>query len=341
MHACSFCYQSFPISPAGFLTLKNTDSAYMSFLESSGFTFKADGSFNLAYSTKHELKEKILPLAPFFADKPWLAAIHSGMKEEKTSFHDLQLVCAHILNEETVHLIQNGTFVSHLQPIIHAQSGRLYGYESLLRAMDQEISPYRLFQTAVETNMQSVLDKKAREAAIKAKASHIPAGIKSFINFLPSTIYNPEYCLKHTFDIVKKYGVSPQDLVFEVVETEKIEDVVHLKKVLNVYRENGMKVALDDLGAGYATLDMLHELQPDYVKIDRHYISNCHSDTEKQAFVSNVIAIGKKLGIQVLGEGVETEEEFAFLREKGIDFIQGYLIGKPSAKPVIPMILAG
>lgn len=339
MEACSFCYQSFTVFETGFLSLKGADDA-TSHLLSMGFYQSADDHARLGYSSKTMLKEHLLQLKRLYPDKHWETAIHKAENPGLYPFHSFQVVFEHVMNEETVNLIQKGAFVSHLQPILHAQSGELYGYESLLRSADQEISPYHLFQTAQKTNMQSVLDKKAREAAIKARVSQIPAGIKSFINFLPSTIYNPEYCLKHTFDIVKKYDVSPEDLVFEVVETEKIQDMNHLKNILDTYRKNGMKVALDDLGAGFATLEILRELHPDFVKIDRNYISDCHESLEKQNFLANVINLGRKLDIQVLGEGVEKEEEFEYLKELGIDFVQGYLFGKPSIKPVEHLIKA-
>lgn len=338
MEACSFCYQSFTVYETGFLTLRTADASDELF--QMGFYLSADRFVRFLYSSKNQLKETLMKVNLLFTARQVDAALHKVEDPAPYQFHPLQVIYQHVLNEETVNLIQTGAFVSHLQPILHAQSGELYGYESLLRSADQEISPYHLFQTAQKTNMQSALDKKAREAAIKARVNQIPAGIKSFINFLPSTIYNPEYCLKHTFDIVKKYDVSPEDLVFEVVETEKIEDMNHLKNILDAYRKNGMKVALDDLGAGFATLEILRELHPDFVKIDRNYISDCHENLEKHDFLANVINLGRKLNIQVLGEGVEKEEEFEFLKELGIDFVQGYLFGKPALKPAEHLVRA-
>ncbi|WP_286166126.1 EAL domain-containing protein [Peribacillus frigoritolerans] len=338
MEACSFCYQSFNVYETGFLTLRTADASDE--LIRMGFYLSAERFARFPYSSKNQLKEILVKVNLLFTGRQLDAAIHKVKDPAPYHYHSLQVIYQHVINEETVSLIQTGAFVSHLQPILHAQSGELYGYESLLRSADHEISPYHLFQTAQKTNMQSVLDKKAREAAIRARVSQVPDGIKSFINFLPSTIYNPEYCLKHTFDIVKKYDVLPEDLVFEVVETEKIGDMNHLKNILDTYRKNGMKVALDDLGAGFATLEILRELHPDFVKIDRNYISDCHENLEKQDFLANVINLGRKLDIQVLGEGVEKEEEFEFLKGLGIDFVQGYLFGKPALKPSVHLVRA-
>ncbi|OES43513.1 EAL domain-containing protein [Domibacillus iocasae] len=238
-------------------------------------------------------------------------------------------------HQEVIRVIEKGQFVSFLQPIVETASGGVYGYESLLRTNEEAaIPPGRLFSTAQKLGMHSYLDKQARESAIMARKKHIQDGQKSFINFLPSTIYNPEFCLKHTFNIIEKYNVNPDDLVFEVVETEKIEDVDHLKKVLNVYKREGIKVALDDVGAGFSTIEMLEQLKPDYIKIDRSYVSFCDQDKTKQSFIQTALHTASNLGIKTLAEGIERKEEYEYCREAGIPLAQGYYFGKPSAKPV-------
>jgi len=250
---------------------------------------------------------------------------------------DINTFEARFNERETVNFIQNGKLVSHLQPIIHMDSQKVYGYESLLRASNPEefISPGKLFQVASQTGLHSLLDQRAREEAVKAREGRIVPGLKSFINFLPSTIYNPDFCLQHTFKIVEKYKIDPADLVFEVVETEKILDVDHLKKVLNQYKKEGMKVALDDVGSGFSTVDMLELLKPDYVKIDRSYISFCDQDEKKQLFLKETNDRAQSLGIQTLAEGIERVEEFELCRSLGYDLAQGYLIGKPSLSSAV------
>ncbi|WP_342667329.1 EAL domain-containing protein [Domibacillus robiginosus] len=238
-------------------------------------------------------------------------------------------------HQEVIRVIERGQFVSFLQPIVEAETGHIYGYESLLRTSEEaSIPPGRLFDTAQRLGMHSYLDKQARESAIVARKKYIQEGQKSFINFLPSTIYNPEFCLQHTFRMIEKYNVDPTDLVFEVVETERIEDVEHLKKVLNVYKREGIKVALDDVGAGFSTIEMLEKLNPDYIKIDRSYISFCDQDKEKQAFIERALKTALNLGIKTLAEGIERQEEYEYCKSAGITLAQGYYFGKPSAKPV-------
>lgn len=237
-------------------------------------------------------------------------------------------------HQEVIRVIEKGQFVSFLQPIVDAGTGSIYGYESLLRTnKEAAIPPGRLFAAAQKLGMHSYLDKQARESAIIARKKYIRDGQKSFINFLPSTIYNPEFCLQHTFRIIEKYNVNPGDLVFEVVETEKIEDIEHLRKVLNVYKQEGIKVALDDVGAGFSTIEMLEKLRPDYIKIDRTYVSFCDQDGDKQLFIERALKTASNLGIKTLAEGIERKEEYEYCLAAGIPLVQGYYFGKPSAEP--------
>lgn len=242
-------------------------------------------------------------------------------------------------NKDVVDVIGRNDFISYLQPIVKADTGEIYGYESLLRTKAEPfIPPGRLFMTAQRLGMHSFLDKAARESAIIARKNHLQDGQKSFINFLPSTIYNPEYCLRHTFQMIEKYGVQPEDLVFEVVETEKIQDMDHLKKVLSVYKREGMKVALDDVGAGFSTIDILEQLQPDYIKIDRSYVSFCDESDEKQDFIGRALDVARQLNIHTLAEGIERQEELEYCRKMGVGLAQGYLLGRPSPVPETPVI---
>ncbi|PAD37899.1 hypothetical protein CHH53_13825 [Terribacillus sp. 7520-G] len=232
-------------------------------------------------------------------------------------------------------IIDKRAFRSFLQPIISMKDEAIFGFEHLLRADKSEVTPDVLFHFAAEAGLTAMLDQQARQTAVRKRAKEgIPAGVKSFINFLPSTIYNPDYCLRQTFHMVNEYGIAPGDLVFEVVETEKLDDVSRLKRIFKRYKQEGMMVALDDVGAGYSTLDLFRELEPDIVKIDRAYISDCDTDPEKQEFLHNVIDVARTLGSKVLAEGIEREEEFGFCKRIGIDLAQGYYVGKPSPEAV-------
>lgn len=295
------------------------------------FTRANDNWIIKEYKSVMELESLLIEAMDRFQNNGIQAGIAETADSPVLTFNISTLI-SRVQKRETVKLINHGRLVSFLQPIINLKNdGQIYGYESLLRTEAPVlITPGELFGTANETGLLSLLDKRAREAAIKAKKEKIPPGIKSFINFLPSTIYNPAYCLQHTFSLVEKYQIDPDDLVFEVVESEKIEDIQHLRKVLSTYKKQGMKVALDDVGTGFSTLEVLELLNPDYVKIDRQYINYCDQDAYNQEFLGRVIELAKKLEITVLAEGIERQEELDYCRKNGIDLAQGFYIGKPS-----------
>ncbi|WP_157796540.1 EAL domain-containing protein [Bacillus sp. FJAT-45037] len=240
-----------------------------------------------------------------------------------------------LLNWSYVQIINEGLFTQHMQPIINVSSGSVYGYEFLLRPIDEEhrFNPGSLFSFSQRAGLQSVLDSQARISAIKISAKHLSKGVKRFINFLPSSIYDPNHCLKSTLQAVERANIDPEDLVFEVVETEKIPDIDQLKNIFNVYQKRGIHVALDDLGSGFATVDVLKELKPNFAKIDRNLIGHCDEDPIKQREIKEIANVANTYGITLLAEGIERKEEADFCAHLHIPLAQGYYFGRPEAKP--------
>lgn len=106
------------------------------------------------------------------------------------------------------------------------------------------------------------------------------------------------------------------------------------REVLQYYRDAGFLVALDDLGSGYSSLNLLHQLRPDFIKLDMELIRNVHQDLYKASITEKLLEIAQKLDIKTVAEGIECIEELNWLRERGATFAQGYLIAKPNAVPV-------
>lgn len=243
---------------------------------------------------------------------------------------------ARVKHHHLVQLITDNQFTSYMQPIIDIHKLDIVAYELLMRPAQGRppFQPYELFQVAQQTGLHSFLDRSARISAIQVSAMHLRKGTKRFINFLPSSIYNPNYCLSHTFQAIEQLDQDPNDFVFEVVETEKITDVKHLKNIFEVYQRHGIQVALDDVGAGFATLEVMTELKPNFVKIDRELVSFCDQDQKKQQIITNIVQCAESFGASVLAEGIERGEELEFCKSEGITLGQGYLIGKPASMPI-------
>lgn len=201
--------------------------------------------------------------------------------------------------------------------------------------MDEEgrlIYPDKLFGWAKEGDMLFYLDWACRESALKnASAKNIAH--KLFINFVPTAIYDPRHCLQSTVKWARELQFDPKNIVFEVTETEWVEDVEHLKEILAYYKSQGFKVALDDIGSGYSTLNMIAKLHPDIIKIDREIIDGIDSSHANQSVFKAIVSLAKELGITVLAEGIEREEEATYCFSNGADLVQGYYFGKPSASP--------
>ncbi|MCC5639848.1 EAL domain-containing protein [Nostoc sp. CHAB 5844] len=236
-----------------------------------------------------------------------------------------------------VKMLAKEQFTSHFQPIVSIQNtSQIYGYESLLRGLDEHgnpLSPGPILELASEAGLLPQLDRIARLSAIAQFSRHQVNG-KIFINFAPTALYDPASCLRSTVEAIDQAGISHERVVFEVVESDNPQDLAHLKAVLQYYRDAGFLVALDDLGSGYSSLNLLHQLRPDFIKLDMELIRNVHEDLYKASITEKLLEITQKLNIRTVAEGIECIEELNWLRERGASFAQGYLIAKPHPVPV-------
>lgn len=236
-----------------------------------------------------------------------------------------------------VAMMQERRLTSYFQPIVHADdTSNVYGHEALLRGVTVEgglVPPSQLFDMARGAGLLFQLDLSARRSAIAGAASHSLQG-KLFVNFAPTAIYDPASCLRSTVGAIDKAGISRSDVVFEIVETERAHDPAHLRKILDYYRGAGFRIALDDVGSGFSSLNLIHLLRPDVLKLDMELVRNVDQDPYKARIAANLLDVATSLGIDALAEGIETQGELEWVREHGAKFVQGYLIGKPGPTPV-------
>lgn len=181
-----------------------------------------------------------------------------------------------------------------------------------------------------------MLDRVCRKTHLRNAAIHLAGqDVHLLINFLPTAIYNPEFCLTTTVAAARAGGLAPERIIFEVVETEKVTDLDHLRSILDYYRKKGFRVALDDLGSGYSGLAMLGDLDPDLIKIDRHLISRAVGSPMHRSICASLTQLGKDHGKLVLAEGIETIEEKELMESMGVDLFQGYFFGRPAPLPIV------
>ncbi|WNG35167.1 EAL domain-containing protein [Archangium violaceum] len=236
-----------------------------------------------------------------------------------------------------VDMLAEKRVTSHYQPIVYAKDTRqVYAYEALLRGLEPDgslVFPGKMLTLARDADLLFQLDLAARLSAVR-EASRLGLQVPLFINFTPTAIYDPAFCLRSTVAAISEHGIPPANVVFEIIESDHAPNANHLKSLIAYYRQAGFRVALDDLGAGYSSLNLIHQLRPDIMKLDMELVRGIHQDPYKASITEKLLELAQKLGILTVAEGIETPEELRWVREHGVDFVQGYLIAKPASPPV-------
>ena len=170
-------------------------------------------------------------------------------------------------------------------------------------------------------------------------ASGVPACAMTFaINVLPASLLASHFEAGLLADRVRKAGLSPRQVVIECTEQQAIGDVARLKRRVQALRRQGFGFAVDDAGAGYASFNLIAALEPSIIKIDRQIVSRIgNRDGEaRKALVEAFVAFSRRTGAQLVAEGIETRRDLAALRQCGVDFGQGFLLGRPASLPAQP-----
>ena len=164
----------------------------------------------------------------------------------------------------------------------------------------------------------------------------MPSGTKLFLNIRPTTLHDPHFRADPLTRALSDCGLRPEDVVFEISEQESIRNFSSFQKVRDGYRELGFQFALDDTGAGYAGLEALVEISPDYIKVDRAFVSGVDEDPVKQTMLAALQTVSERTNARLIAEGLDTLEELEMLSVLNIPFGQGWLFGKPTPLRAAP-----
>jgi diguanylate cyclase (GGDEF)-like protein len=258
--------------------------------------------------------------------------MHDAFEATVPTSEDIaETTCMNELSEDwrsRIHVLEYA-----FQPIVNIHTGVAIGHEALLRNYQQAG-----FETIQEVFDKAYLEKTLFKVdlALRAKAIEKYAQIglrnktKLFFNLDNRVLGMPDYVPGYTTGILKKHNLTPGNVCFEISERHDVFDLVDPENILNQYRKQNYKIALDDFGAGYCGLQLLYRSEPDYLKIDRYFIKDIARDLKKKLFVSNIVNIAHILGIAVIGEGIETEMEFLTCKKVGCDLAQGYFVQRPT-----------
>ena len=212
------------------------------------------------------------------------------------------------------------------QPIVDVNEKIVFSYEALVRGKNNEPASYVFSQISEDDLL--IFDQQSRKVAISL-AAKLKIGCYINLNFLPCTLQSTGSYISEALEFAEQHHLSRSQIIVEVTEEEAISDPESFSRFINKYRATGIKVAIDDFGAGYAGLNMLVDFLPDIIKLDINLIRNIQSHGPRQAIVKAVLQICIDLGIEVIAEGVETLDEYYWLKSHNIRFFQGFLFAKP------------
>ena len=218
------------------------------------------------------------------------------------------------------------------QPIVHLETGDVLGYESLSRGPEGSIwqNPAVLFNIAMETDLAFEVDRLCRRLALE-RAKSLRKTWRIFVNTLPISLNDPEFRGQYLKEFLKEVRLAPNNIVLEMTETMAVEQYDELRRALKYYRGMGFAVAIDDAGTGYANLEMIMHLKPEFIKIDLTLIRKIGKSILKRELVKALKSIATGIGAELIAEGVEEKSELQTLRKLGITYGQGYLFGRPGS----------
>lgn len=232
------------------------------------------------------------------------------------------------------------------QPIVACRRDgwSVFAYEALVRGAAGEPAG-EVLGVLRQSADAHVLDLACRLAGLREAAAiglERSAALLS-LNVLPSATFNPETCLDATLAAARRYGFPPERMLFEITEVEQVRDTARLRETIAAQRAHGVRIAIDDFGAGYAGLGLLVEVRPDIVKLDMHLVRGVDHDPVRARIVGAIACACRGLGITVIAEGIETQGELAALHGMGIRHFQGYLLARPGLGilPEVAAIAAG
>lgn len=218
------------------------------------------------------------------------------------------------------------------QPIVNVKSGKLFAVEALLRNFNEAggfYSIFNLFDEAYRDGILYQLDLQLRELAIKKFATIPIDNIQLFYNIDTRLTYMPDLTYGNTCRVLEQFDFDKRVICFELSERATIQDPRALTNLLNRYTKEGFDVAIDDFGTGISGLQLLYYAETSFIKLDRFFINDIQNDSKKRLFCTSIIDIAHIMGIKVIAEGIEKNEEYFICKDMGVDLIQGYLIQKP------------
>jgi EAL domain-containing protein (putative c-di-GMP-specific phosphodiesterase class I) len=258
------------------------------------------------------------------------AQVRDAFDEAREEAQMRDRVASRRRRRELVQLLVEGRVTAVFEPIVDVPTRTVFGYEALSRGPEgsELYSPAVLFDTAARHDLVFQLDCLCRQRALEG-ARDLPGKAKLFLNVRPTTIHDPSFKADALERTLASCKLRPSDVVFEISEQESIDNFAIFREVRDSYGKLGFQIALDDTGSGYSSLEAVMELAPEFIKVDRAFVTRIDEDPARQELLRALQSLAQRLGSRIIGEGLDTLEELETLGRLGISFGQGWLFGKP------------
>ncbi|WP_080844307.1 EAL domain-containing protein [Cytobacillus gottheilii] len=237
---------------------------------------------------------------------------------------------------ESKNIISNELIHTFFQPILDLKTGNTIGYETLNRPVRTKLfsTTESFYEFIGQTDQVFLFECFLRNLALKRYIDRLHEceeknDLLIFVNIHPNVLLDNNYHAGETLQLLRELNIAPEQVVFELTEKSAVTDFCLFEKVLDHYRSQGFRIAIDDVGSGYNSLKTLVYLKPEFIKLDKSLIQFIDQNEEQKQLVSLILEYANRSNTKIIAEGIERIEELSYIREKGVHFGQGYLLGKP------------
>lgn len=260
----------------------------------------------------------------------------ANMKADTVEWYSLENYLRHALEHDELCL--------HYQPQIDIKTEKIVGVEALLRWYHPDhglLTPDVFIPLAEKSGIVNQISEWILRTVCTQNKKWQAAGLGDItvaINISVRQFLQPNLC-KMVESVLNETGLSPHLLEMEITENVAIQDLAQTQSILNQLKELGIRISIDDFGTGYSSLSYIKHFPVDKIKVDQVFIKDLASDPYDSAIIRAIITLGHSLALTVVAEGVETQEQFNWLKDEGCDQVQGYIVSKPVARDELEPLL--
>ncbi|MFT4417234.1 EAL domain-containing protein [Fredinandcohnia humi] len=239
-------------------------------------------------------------------------------------------------NEELKELMKNSKIKTVYQPILSLVDGSTVGFEILNRPETTVQFPTteNFYDFVGRSSYVFMVERFLRNLSLERYAEQVRdlqvyKEQLVFLNIQSQVLADPDYRSGITLELLAKYNLSPNQIVLELTEKQAVLNNDQFKKMIEHYRRQGFRIAVDDAGTGYNSLQTLVYIKPEFIKLDKTLIRNIGEHKEQQHLVELLVKYAFQVGTTVIAEGIETKSEYEYVKKLGVHMGQGYGLGKP------------